>query len=163
VLVRALGGVLGGVHLQRGVAVGVGGERARFHGARGGGRLARRGGGLLRVRGEDDADGGDDLLGEADVQELVRAVRVPARNGAARRGVARAGRRERGGALSAAVQGRSRERERALGNTDRARRARALPACTHEPGPSTPVTTNCACGKSSPSMPMKGMEPPSPK
>src|ERR1700743_574867 len=31
-----------------------------------------------------------------------------------------------------------------------------------EAGPSTPVITNCACGKARPSMPMNGIEPPSP-
>jgi uncharacterized protein YecE (DUF72 family) len=34
--------------------------------------------------------------------------------------------------------------------------------CALEPGPSTPVMQNCACGNFSPSMYMKGMVPPSP-
>jgi hypothetical protein len=38
----------------------------------------------------------------------------------------------------------------------------SLGPCALECGPKTPVTTNCACGKRSPSIAMNGIEPPSP-
>src|SRR6185295_14815958 len=108
--------------------------------------------------------GGVSLGLDRNAQQVVDPARVERRQdrGARRRRAAGDGlSRHRAAGLTCAWSART-WATHAVTLTPVGRSMNSFGPCALEPGPITPVTRNCACGKRSPSICMKGMEPPSP-